>query len=95
MRFTKILESKLPARGNLVRMSRSKVGVVMLISQSPNEFTNEDDDFLNNVGLMLAFNPQAQPGPTRRVFGQTMLLARETPCGIRLEARTRSIAAWK
>jgi hypothetical protein len=39
-----ILETKLPALGNLVRMSRSKGGVVMLVSQSPNDFSNEDDD---------------------------------------------------
>ena len=39
-----ILGTKLPALENLVRMSRSKGGVVMLVSQSPNDFTGEDDD---------------------------------------------------
>jgi DNA sulfur modification protein DndE len=94
-----ILETKLPALGNLVRMSRSKGGIVMLISQSPNDFTNEDDDFLDNVGLTLAFNTQAQPGPTRRVFGQTIPLASLSPgealCRVRLEARTRRLIAWR
>ncbi len=94
-----ILETKLPALGNLVRMSRSKGGVVMLISQSPNDFSNEDDDFLDNVGLTVAFNTQAQPGPSRRVFGQTLPLASlasgEALCRVRLEAKTRRVIAWR
>ena len=40
-----ILASRLPAFGNQVRMSRSKGGVVVLVSQSPNDFEGEDDDF--------------------------------------------------
>jgi DNA sulfur modification protein DndE len=94
-----ILETKLPALGNLVRMSRSKGGVVMLISQSPNDFSNEDDDFLDNVGLTVAFNTQAQPGPTKRIFGQNTPLASLAPgealSRVRLEARTRRIVAWR
>jgi hypothetical protein len=95
-----ILETKLPALGNLVRMSRSKGGVVMLISQSPNDFSNEDDDFLDNVGLTIAFNTQAQPGPTRRIFGPqsvpfASLAAGEALSRARLEAKTRRIVAWR
>jgi DNA sulfur modification protein DndE len=94
-----ILETKLPALGNLVRMSRSKGGIVMLISQSPNDFSNEDDDFLDNVGLTVAFNTQAQPGPTKRIFGQSVplasLAAGEALSRVRLEARTRRIIAWR
>jgi hypothetical protein len=94
-----ILETKLPALGNLVRMSRSKGGIVMLISQSPNDFSNEDDDFLDNVGLTVAFNTQAQPGPSKRIFGQSLplasLAAGEALSRVRLEARTRRIIAWK
>ncbi|MBX9596019.1 MAG: DndE family protein [Roseomonas sp.] len=94
-----ILETKLPALGNLVRMSRSKGGVIMLISQSPNDFSNEDDDFLDNVGMTLAFNTQAQPGPTKRIFGQssplTSLAPGEALSRVRSEARTRRIVAWR
>ncbi len=93
-----ILETKLPALGNLVRMSRSKGGVVMLVSQSPNDFAGEDDDFLDNVGLTVAFNTQAQAGPTKRIFGQAQPLSSLAPgealCRVRLEARTRRIQAW-
>ena len=94
-----ILETKLPALGNIVRMSRSKGGIVMLISQSPNDFSNEDDDFLDNVGLTLAFNTQAQPGPSKRIFGQSLPLASlasgEALSRVRLEAKTRRIVAWR
>ncbi len=94
-----ILEIKLPALGNIVRMSRSKGGIVMLISQSPNDFSNEEDDFLDNVGLTVAFNTQAQAGPTKRIFGQSTplasLAAGEALSRVRLEARTRRIIAWR
>lgn len=93
-----ILETKLPALGNLVRMSRSKGGVVMLISQSPNDFAGEDDDFLDNVGLTVAFNTQAQAGPTKRIFGQAQPLSSLAPgealCRVRLEAKTRRVRVW-
>jgi len=93
-----ILETKLPALGNLVRMSRSKGGVIMLVSQSPNDFAGEDDDFLDNVGLTVAFNTQAQAGPTKRILGQAQPLSSLAPgealCRVRLEAKTRRIQAW-
>lgn len=94
-----ILASGLPALGNLVRMSRSKGGVVLLVSQSPNDFEDEDDAFLDNMGLILAFNTNAKPGPTARIFGKgaslTALLPGEALCRIRTEAKTRRTIAWK
>ena len=94
-----ILASGLPALGNLVRMSRSKGGLIVLVSQSPNDFENEDDAFLDNVGLTVAFNTNARPGPTARIFGRgaslTTLVPGEALCGIRIEAKTRRIVAWK
>lgn len=94
-----VLSSKLPALGNLIRMSRSKGGVVVLISQSPNDFEGEDDAFLDNVGLTLAFNTNAKAGPTARIFGKGQVLAALGPgealCRIRLEAKTRRAIAWR
>lgn len=94
-----ILASGLPALGNLVRMSRSKGGLVVLVSQSPNDFENEDDAFLDNVGLTVAFNTNAKPGPTARIFGRsaslTTLMPGEALCRIRTEAKTRRIIAWR
>jgi DNA sulfur modification protein DndE len=94
-----ILETKLPALSNLMRMSRSKGGVVMLVSQSPDDFENADEGFLDNMGLTVAFNTQAKPGPTKAIFGQGNSLVDlnvgDALCRIRTEARTRQITAWR
>ncbi len=93
-----ILSTKLPALGNLVRMSRSKGGSLMLISQSPDDFEGAEDGYLDNMGMTLAFNTQAKPGPTKRIFGNTVSLASlqvgEALCRIRSEARTQKIICW-
>ena len=94
-----ILRTRLPALANLVRMSRSKGGVIMLASQSPDDFEGAEDDYLDNMGLTLAFNTQAKPGPARRIFGEghslTGLKPGEALCRIRAEARTRKIVSWE
>ena len=93
-----VLSTKLPALGNLVRMSRSKGGSVMLVSQSPDDFENAEDGYLDNMGMTLAFNTQAKPGPTKRIFGTgpslTGLQIGEAICRIRSEARTQKILSW-
>ena len=94
-----ILRTRLPALANLVRMSRSKGGVVLLASQSPDDFEGAEDGYLDNMGMTLAFNTQAKPGPTKRIFGSgyslTGLNVGEALCRIRSEARTRKIIAWE
>lgn len=94
-----ILRTRLPALSNLIRMSRSKGGVFMLVSQSPDDFEGQDEGFLDNMGITVAFNTQAKAGPTRRVFGSGFSLTEmgvgEALCRIRTETRTRRIAAWK
>ncbi|MCO6415211.1 DndE family protein [Siccirubricoccus sp. KC 17139] len=94
-----ILATRLPALSNLIRMSRSKGGVIMLVSQSPDDFEGEEDGFLDNMGLTLAFNTQAKAGPTRTIFGAGASLAElavgEALCRIRTEARTRRLIAWR
>ena len=93
-----VLSTKLPALGNLVRMSRSKGGSVMLVSQSPDDFENTEDGYLDNMGMTLAFNTQAKLGPTKRIFGDSLALASlqvgEAVRRIRLEARTQKILCW-
>lgn len=93
-----ILKTKLPALANLVRVSRSKGGVLLLASQSPDDFEGAEDAYLDNMGLTLAFNTQAKPGPTRRIFGDghslTGLNVGEVLCRIRAEAKTRRVTAW-
>ena len=70
-----ILGSNLPSLSNLIRMSRSKGGAVMLISQSPDDFSGEDDEFLSEMGLVAAFSTNAPPRNAARILGKGANLA--------------------
>lgn len=64
-----------PSLIDILRMSRSKGGAVMLISQSPDDFAQEEEDFLQNIGLTFSFQTNAKPGSLKRVFGENVDLA--------------------
>ena len=66
----RILGTRLPALSNMIRMSRSKGGAVMLISQSPDDFSGEDDEFLSEMGLVVAFSTNAPPRNAARILGK-------------------------
>ena len=70
-----------------------------IASQSPDDFEGAEDGHLDNMGMTLAFNSQARPGPTRRIFGcgcsLTGLNIGEALCRIRAEAKTRTIVSWE
>ena len=57
---------------NIVRQSRSKGGVTMFMSQSPDDFEVEKEDFLANLGLIVAFNTSAKPSSLKHVLGATV-----------------------
>lgn len=94
-----ILSTKLPALANLVRMSRSKGGVIMLVSQSPDDFDGDEEGYLDNMGLTAAFSTQARPGPTKAIFGSGISLVDlpvgHAACRIRIDAKTRRVIAWR
>ena len=50
-----ILSYKHNALSNLVRKSAAKGGIVMLLSQSPDDFEGEDDDFLSQISALIVF----------------------------------------
>nr|VFK30085.1 MAG: DNA sulfur modification protein DndE [Candidatus Kentron sp. MB]VFK75049.1 MAG: DNA sulfur modification protein DndE [Candidatus Kentron sp. MB] len=50
-----ILSYRHGALSSLIRKSASKGGVVMLLSQSPDDFEQEDDDFLEQMGTIGVF----------------------------------------
>ena len=64
-----ILGKKLPALSSLIRQVRSKGGVVILGSQSPDDFDGEDDDFLAQMGLVTTFATNAKPSAVKRIMG--------------------------
>lgn len=93
-----ILGSKLPSLSNLIRMSRSKGGAIMLISQSPDDFSGEDDEFLSEMGLVAAFATNAPPRNAARILGKAANLgALQTgQCFVkrRGDQAARKIKAW-
>lgn len=95
----RILGSKLPSLSNLVRMSRSKGGSVMLISQSPDDFTGEEDDFLSEMGLVAAFSTNAPPRNATRVLGKGANLSTlgtgQSYVKRRGDAAAHKVQSWK
>jgi len=93
-----ILGTKLPSLSRLIRMSRSKGGAVMLVSQSPDDFSGEDDEFLDNMGLVAAFATNAKPGAASRVLGKgANLTSLQTgQCFVRrtVDQSAKKIKAW-
>ena len=71
----RILGSKLPGLANLIRLGRSKGAAVMLISQAPDDFAGEDDDFLSNMGFIACFTTTANASQVKRIFGSGASLA--------------------
>lgn len=54
-----ILASKHKALSDIIRLHRSKGLVVMLASQSPDDYEGEADDYLENIGLPVCFRTNA------------------------------------
>ena len=93
-----ILSTKLPSLSQLIRMSRSKGGAIMLVSQSPDDFSGEDDDFLEQMGLLAAFSANAKPRSVSRVLGKgvdlTKLQEGEAYIRRRGDQSVKRIKAW-
>ena len=93
-----ILGTKLPSLSSLIRMSRSKGGAIMLISQSPDDFSGEDDEFLSEMGLVGAFATNAAPKNAGRILGKGTNLSslQEGECFVkrRGDQSSRKIKAW-
>ena len=89
----------LPALSNLMRMSRSKGGAILLASQSPDDFSGAEDEFLNEMGLVVSFGTNAKPGAVKRILGTGTNLAniRKGECYAKLrgEPQARKIQAWE
>lgn len=95
----KILGSRLPGLANLIRLGRSKGAAVMLISQKPDDFEGEDDDFLSEMGLIACFATNARDNAVRRILGQgasiSTLKKGEALVKQRGDARAKKVLAWE
>jgi hypothetical protein len=59
----------------LVRESRSKGGALAFMSQSPDDFNGEDENFLENLGLGICFRSNARSGVLNALLGESVDLA--------------------
>lgn len=95
----RILGVKLPGLSGLIRLSRSKGGAVMLISQGPDDFDGVEDDFLNEMGLVVAFRTNADPKAVRRILGPgaNLALLERGEAWVKLagEPAARKVLAWR
>lgn len=83
----------------LIRTGRSKGGSVMMISQSPDDFSKQKENFLENVGLTVSFRTNATSSKVlNAVYGQKVDLGglENGVCCIRLPEKDgpRKIKAW-
>jgi len=95
----RILGTKLPALSSLIRMSRSKGGSVILISQSPDDFEKEEAEFLAEMGLVAAFSTNAKPTAVARIFGKganlTKLSTGQCWMKLRGDGNAKRIIRWE
>jgi hypothetical protein len=95
----RILGAKLPGLANLIRLGRSKGAAVMLISQKPDDFEGEDDDFLSEMGLVVCFGTNAKETAVKRILGAgaslTSLKKGEAYAKQRGDAKARKVLCWK
>ncbi|GIX11305.1 DndE family protein [Elioraea sp.] len=95
----RILGNSLPGLSGLIRLSRSKGGSVMLISQGPDDFSGEDDEFLNEMGLVVAFRTNADARAVRRILGPganlAMLEKGQAWVKVGAEPAPRRVIAWR
>jgi DNA sulfur modification protein DndE len=59
----------------LVRESRSKGGILAFMSQSPDDFDGEDENFLENLGLGICFRSNGRSSVLNALLGQQVDLA--------------------
>lgn len=95
----RILGAPLPGLSGLVRLSRSKGGSLILISQGPDDFSAEDDDFLNEMGLVVAFRTNADPRAVRRILGPgaNLVTLERGQAWVKMsnEQAARRVLAWR
>lgn len=78
----RVLGFRHPSLSDLIRLVRSKGVAIWLMSQSPDDFDAEEDNFLENIGLAISFRTNAvKPKALRAVLGSNVELA-SLPAGV-------------
>ena len=82
---------------SLVRESRSKGGVMVFISQSPDDFDQKNENFFENIGLGVCFRTNARSAALNQMLGQNFDLGslKDGVCVTRLVERGLiQVRAW-
>ena len=96
----RVLGFRHPSLSDLVRLVRSKGVAIWLMSQSPDDFDAEEDNFLENIGLAVSFRTNAvKPKALRAVLGSNVELA-SLPAGVAVtrlpgERNIARVQAWE
>jgi len=99
-----ILRYRHAALSRMIRQSAAKGGVVMLLSQSPEDFDQEEDDFLAQVGTIGVFTSSAKSVTSlSAAFGRKLRAEdfndKELPKGVTLiklpHQEPRRVVAWR
>jgi DNA sulfur modification protein DndE len=84
---------------SLIRTGRSKGISAFLISQSPDDYDGEDENFLENIGLAVCFRTNARSSALSAVLGQSVDLGalQNGVCVTRLPERAgvTRVKAWQ
>ena len=87
-----------PSLIEIVRKARSKGGAAVLVSQSPDDFAQDSEDFIANIGLLFSFRTNAKQTALQRAFGERVDLGglENGVCVTRLPDRRRPVRvkAW-
>lgn len=92
-----VLETHVRAIGNLLRVSRSRGGAVMLISQRPDDFDAADADFLADMGLILSFQTNAEARSVERLFAKGANVAKlgRGEAWVKIGGEARRVVVWR
>ena len=94
----KILNFRHSALSNIMRVSRSKGGVVILISQSPKDYVRDEVNYLENIGLVASYQSNASRADVQKVFAKDTSLTNlgRGECVIRLSGRhAQRVKVWE
>lgn len=84
------------ALGDILRISRSKGGAVMLISQSPKDYVKSDINFLENMGLVACYRTSATPASIKNVFSKKVSVSdlEKGQCMVGTPSEPQKIKIW-
>lgn len=92
----KLLGYDHPAINDIIRLSRSRGGAAILISQSPKDYIKEDGN-LDNIGLMVSYQTNADKKSVQKVLGANHAVGKlaKGVCAVRFPGQpVQEVKVW-